>query len=354
MLNKLKLIEQELEKINESLMSQDIVSDQKKYIQLSKKAASLRPIVELLHIYEKYLKQKDEALELMKDPEMKELASLELEEAKEMIPKIEEELKVVLLPKDPNDDRDVIVEIRPAAGWDEASIFAWQLLRMYTRYAENNWYIVDIISVQRVEPDWVKYATFKVIWTWAYSKYKYESWVHRVQRVPLTETQWRVHTSTATVAVMPEVDDIEEVEVKTEDIRIDTFRSQGAWGQHVNVTDSAVRITHIPTWLVVECQDWRSQHANRQSAMTVLKSRLYSAEIEKAQKEQKDLRLSQVWTWDRSEKIRTYNFPQDRLTDHRIKASWSNLPSIMDWNINDVFEKVLLEDQARKMAGSKD
>ena len=353
MINKLKIISDELSEIEKNLISPDIIWDQKKYISLSKKAASLRPIVELYKKYKKFLKQKQDSLEMIKDLELKELASIDLEEAKIELQKIEDEIKIALLPKDPNDDKDVIIEIRPAAWGDEASIFAWELFRMYIKYAENSWFKVEIISTQKIEPEWLKYAAFKVKWNWAYLKFKYESWVHRVQRVPLTETQWRVHTSTATVAVMPEVDDIEEIIIKPDDIRIDTFRSQGAWGQHVNVTDSAVRITHIKTWLVVECQDWRSQHANKQSAITVLKSKLYSAEIEKKQKEQSDLRLSQVWSWDRSEKIRTYNFPQDRLTDHRIKTNWSNLPSIMDWNLYNVFDKILLEDQARKLAESK-
>ena len=350
MLDKLEKIVSEYKDIENSLVDSDIVSDQKKYISLSKKLATLKPILELYNEYKKYLNQKQEALDLMKDPEMKELATADFEESKEKIPIIEENIKLALLPKDPNDEKDIIVEIRPAAWGDEAAIFAWELFRMYTRYADNAWFKVNIISNQKIEPNWIKYAAFKVLWFWAYSKFKYDSWVHRVQRVPLTETQGRVHTSTATVAIMPEVDDIEEVQIKPDDIKMDTFRSQGAWWQHVNVTDSAVRITHLPTWLVVECQDWRSQHANRQSAMTVLKSRIYSAELERNQKKRSDMRLSQVWTWDRSEKIRTYNFSQDRLTDHRIKISWSNLPSIMEWNLDNVFETISLEDQSRKLA----
>lgn len=350
MLDKLEKIASEYREVENALMDPSAAQDREKYISLNKKLSSLRPVYDLYVEYKKYLHQKEEALDLMKDPEMKELASLDLEEAKEKIPKIEEEVKIALLPKDPNDDRDIIVEIRPAAGWDEAWIFAWELMKMYIRYAETHSYKVEIMTTQDIEPNWLKYWAFKVMWKWAYSRFKYESWVHRVQRVPETESQWRVHTSTATVAVMPEVDDLPDVVISPDEIRIDTFRAQWAWWQHVNKTDSAVRITHLPTWLVVECQDSRSQHQNKASAMSVLKSRIYSIEMEKRQKETKDMRLSQVWTWDRSEKIRTYNFPQDRLTDHRIKNNWSNLPSIMAWNLDNIFDNMALEDQARKLS----
>lgn len=353
MFTRLTNIKTELQEIDKKLIDPNVVSDQKEYIALWKKASELRPIVDLYDEYLRYEKQRDEALDLIKDPEMKDLAEQDLELSKQKLEELDQRLKISLLPKDPNDDRDIIVEIRPAAGWDEAWIFAWELMRMYIRYAETHWFKVEVMTTQDVEPSWIKYWAFKVIWKWAYSRFKYESWVHRVQRVPETENQWRVHTSTATVAVMPEVDDLPDVVIRPDEIRIDTFRAQWAWGQHVNKTDSAVRITHLPTWLAVECQDSRSQHQNKASAMTVLKSRLYSIEMERRQKETKDMRLAQVWTWDRSEKIRTYNFPQDRLTDHRIKVNWSNLPSIMNGNLDDIFERLAIEDQALKLAGDR-
>lgn len=349
MFRKLQNLKIELESIDEKLIDPAIASNQKEYVSLWKRASELRPIIDLYNEYLKYEKQKEEAIELLKDNEMKELAEQELELSKQKLIDIEEKLKIVLLPKDPNDDRDIIVEIRSAAWWDEAWIFAWELMRMYVRYADTHWFTVEIMTTQDIEPNWLKYWAFKVIWKWAYSRFKYESWVHRVQRVPETESQWRVHTSTATVAVMPEVDDLPDVIIRPDEIRIDTFRAQWAWWQHVNKTDSAIRITHIASWLAVECQDSRSQHKNKASALSVLKSRLYSVEMDKRQKDSKDMRLAQVWTWDRSEKIRTYNFPQDRLTDHRIKANWSNLPLIMLWNLDDIFDKIAIEDQAMKL-----
>jgi len=351
MLNKLKKLSEELQEIEKKLIDPAIISNQKEYVKLSKKASELRPIVELYNEYKKYLQQKEDAIEMMKDSEMKELAEEELEEAKKKIPEIEEQIKIEMLPKDPNDSKNIIVEIRPAAWWDESALFASEVARMYLKYADENWFKSEIISRNEDWNWWTKFIAFEIKWEWAYSRFKYESWVHRVQRVPKTESQWRVHTSTITVAVMPVADEIDEdIEIKPNEIKIDTFRAQWAWWQHVNTTDSAVRITHLPTWIVVECQDWRSQHANKEQAMRVLKSRILAKEIERRQKEEKDLRLSQIWTWDRSEKIRTYNFPQDRVTDHRIKCSWNNIQDIMDWNLNQIFEKLAFEDKAKKLA----
>lgn len=350
MIDKLKKIADELKNIEEEMINPDIISDQKKYISLWKKSSELRPIVELYNEYSKYLNQKEEALELLKDPDMKELADIDLEDAKKRIPEIEEKIRFAMLPRDPNDNKNIIIEIRAAAGWDEASIFAWEVWRMYLRYAEENNFKSEIITKQDAEPDWVKYFSFKIGWEWTYSKFKYESWVHRVQRIPVTESQWRVHTSTITVAVMPEADEVDAIIIRPDEIKFDTFRAQWAWGQHVNTTDSAVRVTHLPTWIVVECQDWRSQHKNKEQAMKVLSSRILAAQIEKQQKEQKDIRFSQIWTGDRSEKIRTYNFPQDRVTDHRIKQSWNNIQWVMDWNIWQIFEKLSFEDRAKKLA----
>jgi len=351
MLEKLKKIAEDFKEIEKKLIDPEIISNQKKYVEYWKKFAELKPIIALYEEYSKYINQRDEALEMIKDPEMKELADEELNEAKKRIPEIEEEIKFEMLPKDPNDNKNIIVEIRSAAWWDEAALFAWEIARTYMRYSDENNFKSSMISKNEDWNWWIKYISFQIKWEWAYSKFKYESWVHRVQRIPETETQWRVHTSTITVAIMPEVDDVDEnVVIRPDEVKIDTFRAQWAWWQHVNTTDSAVRLTHIPTWIVVECQDWRSQHANKDQAFKVLKSRILAVEIEKQEKEQKDLRFSQVWSWDRSEKIRTYNFPQDRVTDHRIKESWNNINWIMNWELGKMFEKLAFEDKAKKLA----
>ena len=351
MLEKLKQLAEDYKIIETKLIDPKIISDQKEYIKLWKKLAELRPIVELYNQYSQVLTQRDDALEMIKDPDMKDLAEEELSEAKQKIPELEEEIKFAMLPKDPSDDKNIIVEIRAAAWWDEAALFAWEIARTYIRYAEENKFKSEMISKNEDWNWWIKFISFEIKWEWAYSKFKYESWVHRVQRIPETETQWRVHTSTITVAIMPEIDEVDDnIVIRPDEIKIDTFRAQWAWWQHVNTTDSAVRIVHIPTWITVECQDWRSQHKNKEQAFKVLRSRLYSVQIEEQQKEQKDLRLSQVGSWDRSEKIRTYNFPQDRVTDHRIKESWNNIQWIMNWELEKMFEKLAFEDKAKKLA----
>jgi len=351
MLEKLKQLAEDYKTIEWKLIDPEIISNQKEYIKLGKKFAELKPIVELYNQYSQVLTQRDDALEMIKDPDMKELAEEELNEAKKRIPELEEEIKFAMLPKDPSDDKNIIVEIRAAAWWDEAALFAWEMARTYIRYSEENKFKSEMISKNEDWNWWIKFISFEIKWEWAYSKFKYESWVHRVQRIPETETQWRVHTSTITVAIMPEIDEVDDnIVIRPDEIKIDTFRAQWAWWQHVNTTDSAVRIVHTPTWITVECQDWRSQHKNKEQAFKVLRSRLYSVQIEEQHKEQKDLRLSQVWSWDRSEKIRTYNFPQDRVTDHRIKESWNNINWIMNWELEKMFEKLAFEDKAKKLA----
>ncbi len=351
MIDKLEVIKKEYIDIQNQLTDPDVLSDHKQCTILNKKLNSIKDVVEKYSELNKYLQQKEESEVLLKDPDMKELAQMELDEAKQMIPSIEQELKVLLLPKDPNDDKNIILEVRQAAWWDEAALFAWELARAYMKMAENIGCKTSIISWQESDTGWLKEAAIEIRWEDVYSKFKYESWVHRVQRIPETESQGRVHTSTCTVAIMPDLSDEEiNIEVKPEDIRLDTYRASGSWGQHVNKTDSAVRITHLASNIVVACQDWRSQHQNKDKAMKMLKTKLYQIAEEKKQKASADERSNQVWTGDRSEKIRTYNFPQDRVTDHRIKSSWSNINGIMSWDMQDMFEKIAVEDELRKLS----
>ena len=317
-----------------------------------KEHAEITDIVEKYREYKKVKQTIEDAKSMLDDKELRELAELEMEEAKEKLPKIEEELKVLLIPKDPNDDKNVICEIRGGAGGEEAALFAGTLFRMYSMYAESKHWKIDIMNENETELGGYKEITFMVTGKGAYSRLKFESGVHRVQRVPDTESSGRIHTSTATVAVLPEVEDI-ELEINPSDIKMDVYRASGAGGQHVNKTSSAVRLTHIPTGIVAECQTERSQLQNREYAMRLLKSRLY--EIEQREKEEKlaKERKSQVGTGDRSEKIRTYNYPQGRITDHRIGLSIYQMENFLNGDLDEMIDSLIATDRAEKLKGEE-
>ncbi len=345
-------LKRSLEDINFELSSPDCMSDQNRYMKLMKEQSELSPIVEKYNEYKTACQGIEDSLKLIeeeKDEEMKELAKEELSECKSAKERCEQELKILMLPKDPNDERNVFVEIRGGAGGDEAALFAADLFKMYSKYAESNNWKVNIISLNESGIGGFKEIVFMIDGKGAYSKLKYESGVHRVQRIPTTESGGRIHTSTATVAIMPEVDDV-EIYVDPNDCKIDVYRASGNGGQCVNTTDSAVRITHIPTGIVVTCQDEKSQLKNKDKAMKVLKSRIYEMELEKAESEQAEKRRSQIGTGDRSEKIRTYNFPQGRVTDHRIKFTSHRLDDILNGDINEIIQNIIAADQTAKLS----
>ncbi len=352
MLDKIKSAELRYDEISRKLMDPTVVNDNALYKSLMKEYKNLTPLVEKYREYQDAKTANDEARELLEeaglDRELKEMAQEQLLDSQKAMDRHAEELKILLLPKDPDDDKSAIVEIRGGAGGEEAALFAASLYRMYCMYADSQGWKSELISCNETELHGFKEVCFMLEGESAYSRMKYESGVHRVQRVPDTEASGRIHTSTVTVAVLPEVEDV-EVDINPGDLQIDTYRASGAGGQHVNKTESAIRITHLPTGMVVECQDERSQHKNREKAMTVLRSRLY----EKMQQEQTDQiaaeRRSQVGTGDRSERIRTYNFPQGRLTDHRIGLTLYKLDSVMNGDLNDVFETLITYDQTEKL-----
>lgn len=355
MFEKLGAAEARYEEINEKLMDPAIIGDQKQYTQLMKEYKNMTPIVEKYREYVKAQRDIDEAKELLEegglDKDFKELIEEQLTENKKNIETIADELKILLLPKDPNDDKNVIVEIRGGAGGDEAALFANSLYRMYTMYAETKRWKTEVLSANETELGGFKEISFSINGEGAYSKLKFESGVHRVQRVPETETQGRIHTSTVTVAVLPEVDDI-DFEINPKDLQIDTYRSGGAGGQHVNKTESAIRITHLPTGTIVECQDERSQHKNKDKAMKILRSRIY----EKLQREQEaeiaSQRKLQVGAGDRAERIRTYNYPQSRVTDHRIGLTLYKLENMLNGDLDELFDALNTFDQAEKLQAS--
>ena len=357
MFEKLKLTEKHFEEINEELCKPEIISDQNRYKSLMKELKNLTPVVEKYRQYKKEKENLEEAKEILSesgvDKELKEMAELEMESAKENIEKITEELKILLLPKDPNDDRNVIVEIRAGAGGEEAALFSGVLFRMYNMYAQSKRWKVEVLNANETQLGGFKEISFMISGEGAYSKFKFESGVHRVQRVPDTEAQGRVHTSTVTVAVLPEAEDV-EIDINPADLQIDTYRAGGAGGQHVNKTESAIRITHLPTGIVVECQDERSQYKNKDKAMRVLKSRLLQAKREEQESALAEERGIQVGTGDRSERIRTYNYPQSRLTDHRIGLTIYRLEDILNGNLEEVIDALSTADQAAKLAGESE
>ena len=350
MIERLENIEKRYNEIMEELTNPEVLGNIKKTMELSKEQSSLRENYEAYQEYKKVLNNIKDAKELMKDPEMGEFAREEYNENEEKRKQMEADFEIMLLPKDPNDGKDVIVEIRGAAGGDEANIFAGDLYRMYSYYAENEGWKVEELNAEEGEAGGYSQVEFKIKGENVYSKLKYESGSHRVQRIPVTESNGRIQTSTATVLVMPEVEDI-DIEIKDNDLRIDTFCASGHGGQGVNTTPSAVRITHLPTNTVVTCQNQRSQIQNKAEAMEVLKARLYQMELERQEQEVGSERRSKIGTGDRSEKIRTYNYPQNRVTDHRIGYSTMQLDRVMDGALTDIIEALITEDQARKLRG---
>ena len=351
MIEKCDIIKRRLEEVTELLSKPEVLQDVKKSRELGKELKNLTPIVEL---YDQYLvvEQNIEDAETLKtaetDSEMKSFFEQEILDGKAKKEEMEQQLKVLMLPKDENDDKNVIVEIRGGAGGDEAALFATEILRMYTKYAEAKHWRVEIIDHNETELGGTKECTFMISGNGVYAKLKYESGVHRVQRVPETETQGRVHTSTITVAVLPEQEDV-EIEINEKDLRIDTYRASGAGGQHVNKTDSAVRITHIPTGVVVACQDQRSQIQNREKAMLILKSKLYDMQKMEVDEKYRESRRSQIGTGDRSERIRTYNFPQGRVTDHRIGFTLYSITNFMNGDLDELITALTMADQKAKL-----
>ena len=354
MFEKLKALEERYEEINNKLMEPDVVNDHTLYTSLMKEYKSITPIIEKFREYKKAKESFDEAVELLEtgglDKDFKEMVQLQYDESKEQEEALTEELKILLLPKDPNDDKNVIIEIRGGAGGEEASLFANSLYRMYTMYAENHGWSIEVISANETELGGFKEISFSIQGEGAYSRLKYESGVHRVQRVPETESQGRVHTSTVTVAVLPEADDVEFEINEATDLKIDVFRASGAGGQHINKTESAVRITYLPTGLVVECQDERSQHKNKEKALKVLRSKLFEEQQRAQENEIAAVRRSQVGTGDRSERIRTYNYPEGRVSDHRIGLTIYRLEQFLNGNMDEVIDALATADQAAKLA----
>ena len=353
-LSKLDQLTERLEELNSLLMQEGATNNMDQYRKLTREHAELGPLVALYKDYKQAGEDSMTAQEMLSDPDMKELAQEEIAAAKERIEQLEADLQKMLLPKDPNDERNIYLEIRAGTGGDEAALFAGDLLRMYTRFAERNRWQVEMVSESPSEIGGYKEVIVRLVGYGAYSKLKFESGGHRVQRVPATETQGRIHTSACTVAVMPEADEVEDVDINPADIRIDTFRASGAGGQHINKTDSAVRITHMPTGIVVECQDDRSQHKNKASALKVLAARIKDVQLREQQAKEAATRKSLIGSGDRSERIRTYNFPQGRMTDHRINLTLYKLDMIMDGDLDELTNALLAEHQAELLAALGD
>jgi len=353
---KLQHLSERLEEINHLLASPDVISDQNKFRALSQEHAQLGPIVSCHNDYEETMTAIEDAKVMLEedDPEIREMAQEELKAAEKRQEILSQELQLLMLPKDPNDEKNIFIEVRAGTGGDEAAIFAGDLYRMYARYAEKQRWHIEVMSEHNGEHGGYKEIIARIEGHGAYSRLKFESGGHRVQRVPETESQGRVHTSACTVAIMPEVDSIDEFDINPSDLKVDTFRASGAGGQHVNKTDSAIRITHVPSGIVVECQDERSQHKNRARAMSLLQSRLLTQEQDKQNAEQAETRKLQVGSGDRSQRIRTYNYPQGRLSDHRISLTLYKLDEVMQGNLDQVINPLINEHQADLLASMSD
>ena len=350
MFDKLEAVENRYEELTKLISDPKVISNTNEWRNLMKEHSNITEIVEKYREYKKVKKSIEDARVMLEDKELRELAEIELEEGKEKLPKIEEELKILLLPKDPNDDKNIICEIRGGAGGEEAALFAGALFRLYTMYAERKHWKMEILNENETELGGYKEISFMITGKGAYSRLKYESGVHRVQRVPDTESSGRIHTSTVTVAVLPEIEDV-EIDLNINDLRIDTFRASGAGGQHINKTDSAIRITHIPTGTVAECQTERSQGQNKENAMRMIRSKLYEAKLEEQNKKVTEERRTQVGTGDRSEKIRTYNYPQGRITDHRIGFSIYQMENFLNGDIDEMVDSLTAADRAMALSG---
>jgi len=345
---KLQSIIDKYDELRELSISPEVIWNQKESIRINKEISSMQERYDLAKEYMSYRNQLEEAKEILNtesDEDMLEIAKDQKRESEEKLAEVEWKLKIALLPQDPNDDKNIFLEIRPAAGWDEAALFGAELLKMYLAYAQKKWWKPEIVEEQLTDIGGVKFVMVKICGEKVYSLMKFESGVHRVQRIPETESQWRVHTSTVTVAIMPEVDDV-SIYIDPKDVVMDTYAASSSGWQNANKNQTWIRLHHIPTWLIVDIWDSKSQIKNKEKAFEVLKSRLYQIELDKQQKEQKEIRWNQIWTWDRSEKIRTYNFPQDRITDHRIHKSWSNIPVILAWDLDDILNSLVVENQA--------
>lgn len=348
MFDKLEALYQKYEELTKLIADPEVIADQESWRKYMKEQASMKDVVDKYSEYKQVKKAMDEAEEMLNDPDLKDIANEEYYAAKEKLPELEEELKILLLPKDENDDSNVIIEIRGGAGGEEAALFAYNLYRMYTMYAELKRWQVEVIDSNETEIGGIKEISFMIKGKGAYSRLKFESGVHRVQRVPETEASGRIHTSTATVAVLPEVEDV-EIEINPNDLRIDTYRASGAGGQHVNKTSSAIRITHIPTGIVVACQQERSQLQNKETAMKMLRSKLYEKQLEERDNAITNTRRLQVGSGARSEKIRTYNYPQSRVTDHRINYTIYSLESFLNGDIDEMVEALIAADRADRL-----
>ena len=350
MFQRLEDVEKRYDELTIKISDPNEIANTSNWQKLMKEHAEITPIVEKYREYKKYQKTIEDNQELLKDPELKELAEAEIQEAREKLPKIEEEIKILLIPKDPDDDKNIICEIRAGAGGEEAALFAGTLFRMYSMYAEKRRWSIDILNENETELGGYKEITFMVTGKGVYSRLKFESGAHRVQRVPDTESSGRIHTSAATVAILPVVEDV-EIEINPSDIKMEVYRASGAGGQHVNKTSSAVRLIHEPTGIVAECQTERSQVQNREYAMRLLKSRLYEIEKSKQDAELANARKSQVGTGDRSEKIRTYNYPQGRITDHRINLSIFQMENFLNGDLDEMIDALITADRAEKLKG---